>query len=135
MGTRLTHIALHVDAIEECMSFYQRYCALEVINDQVRGGRRVVLMGEPGRSENFVLQIMAGGKDKAVTPEEDHHIGFAVDSREEVDRLAAMAADEGILLWEIYEGPFPMGYFCALKDPNGNTVEISCGHLLESEIQ
>jgi hypothetical protein len=59
--------------------------------------------------------------------------GFAMDSREEVDRRAAMATDDGILLWETFEGPFPVGYICALKDPNGNTVEMSCGHLLESE--
>lgn len=135
MGTRLTHIALHVEAIEGCVQFYRSYCELEVADDQVRGGRRVVLMGEPGRSENFVLQLMAGGKNKAASPDEDQHIGFAVDSREEVDRLAQMAADDGILLWETFEGPFPMGYLCAVKDPNGNTVEISCGHLLESEIK
>lgn len=135
MGPRLTHIALHVDAIEECVQFYRRYCELEVADDQVRGGRRVVLMSEPGRSENFVLQLMAGGKDKAATPDEDQHIGFAVDSREEVDRLAQMATNDGILLWETFEGPFPMGYLCAVKDPNGNTVEISCGHLLQSEIK
>ena len=135
MGTRLTHIALHVDAIEECVRFYQHYCDLEVTDDQVRGGRRVVLMAEAGRGESFVLQLMAGGVDKDPTPDEDRHFGFAVESREEVDRLAAMAADEGILLWETFEGPFPMGYLCAVKDPNGNTVEISCGHLLESEVQ
>ena len=135
MGARLTHIALHVDAIDECVRFYQRYCDLEVADDQVRGGRRVVLMAETGRGESFVLQLMAGGADKDPTPDEDRHFGFAVESREEVDRLAAMAADEGILLWETFEGPFPMGYLCAVKDPNGNTVEISCGHLLESEMQ
>lgn len=133
MGTRLTHIALHVGALDACIEFYQRYCNLEVTDDQVRGGRRVVLMAEPGRGGSFVLQLLAGGVDKAPTPEEDRHFGFAVDSREEVDRLAAMAADEGILLWETFEGPFPVGYICAVKDPNGNTVEISCGHLLESE--
>ena len=135
MGARLTHIALHVDAIDECVRLYQRYCHLEVADDQVRGGRRVVLMAETGRGESFVLQLMAGGADKDPTPDEDRHFGFAVESREEVDRLAAMAADEGILLWETFEGPFPMGYLCAVKDPNGNTVEISCGHLLESEVQ
>lgn len=133
MGTRLTHIALHVGALDACIEFYQRYCNLEVTDDQVRGGRRVVLMAEPGRGASFVLQLLAGGVDKAPTPEEDRHFGFAVDSREEVDRLAAMAADEGILLLETFEGPFPVGYICAVKDPNGNTVEISCGHLLESE--
>ena len=91
-------------------------------------------MSEPGRSETFVLQLLAGGKDKAATPDEDQHLGFAVDSREEVDRLAQMATQDGILLWETFEGPSPMGYLCAVKDPNGNTVEISSGHLLESEI-
>lgn len=133
MATRLTHIALHVDAMDACIEFYKRYCNLEVTDDQVRGGRRVVLMAEPGQGTSFVLQLMGGGADTAPRPDEDRHLGFAVDSREEVDRLAAMAADEGILLWEIYEAPFPMGYFCAVQDPNGNTVEISCGHLLESE--
>ncbi len=133
MGTRLTHIALHVGAIDACIEFYQRYCNLEVTDDQERGGRRAVLLAEPGRGANFVLQLIAGGADKAPTPEENRHFGFAVDSREEVDRRAAMAAEEGILLWETFEGPFPIGYVCAVKDPNGNTVEISCGHLLESE--
>jgi catechol 2,3-dioxygenase-like lactoylglutathione lyase family enzyme len=133
MGTRLTHIALHVDAMDACIEFYQRYCDLEITNDQVRGGRRVVLMAEPGRGANFVLQLLAGGADKAATPEDDRHLGFAVDSRKEVDRLAAMAAEDGILLFDIFEAAFPLGYLCGIKDPNGNTVEISCGHLLESE--
>jgi catechol 2,3-dioxygenase-like lactoylglutathione lyase family enzyme len=83
MGTRLTHIALHVGAIDACIEFYQRYCNLEVTDDQERGGRRVVLLAEPGRGASFVLQLLAGGVDKAPTPEEDRHFGFAVDSREE----------------------------------------------------
>jgi len=135
MATRLTHVALHVDAMDACIEFYKRYCHLEVTNDQVRGGRRVVLMAEPGQGTSFLLQLIGGGADKASRPNEDSHFGYAVDSREEVDRLAAMATDEGILLWEIYEAPFPMGYLCAVQDPNGNTVEISCGHLLESEVR
>jgi len=117
--------------MDACIGFYRRYCDLEVTDDRERGGRRVVLLAEPGRGASFVLQLLAGGTDTAPTPEEDRHFGFAVDSRAEVDRRAAMAADEGILLWEAFEGPFPVGYFCAVKDPNGNTVEISYGHLLE----
>jgi class 3 adenylate cyclase len=92
-------------------------------------------IAEPGRGASFVLQLLAGGVDKAPTPDEDRHFGFAMDSREDVDRRAVMAADEGILLWEPFEGPFPIGYICAVNDPNGNTVEISCGHLLESEVR
>ena len=61
MAARLTHIALHVDAIDEGVEFYQRYCGLKVIDDQVRGGRRMVLLSEPGREAHLVLQLIAGG--------------------------------------------------------------------------
>lgn len=130
---RLTHVALHVEAVDETIEFYRRYCGLRVIDDQVRGGRRNLLLAEPGREAELVLQLIAGGRYRAVAADDDHHLGFAVDSREEVDRCLAMAKAEGILAFDIYEGPFPVGYFCGIKDPNGNVVEISCGHLLESE--
>ena len=55
MGARLTHIALHVNALDDCVSFYERYCNLQVTDDQVRGGRRVVLMAEPGRGSEQVF--------------------------------------------------------------------------------
>jgi catechol 2,3-dioxygenase-like lactoylglutathione lyase family enzyme len=58
MATRLTHIALHVDALDACIDFYQRYCGLQVADDQVRGGRRVVLLAEPGRRAEFVMQLL-----------------------------------------------------------------------------
>jgi catechol 2,3-dioxygenase-like lactoylglutathione lyase family enzyme len=135
MAARLTHIALHVDAIDEGVEFYQRYCGLKVIDDQVRGGRRMVLLSEPGREAHLVLQLIAGGKDRAATADDDRHLGFAVDSREEVDRCVVMAKEDDILVFDIFEGPFPIGYVCGVKDPNGNTVEISCGHLLEAEAQ
>jgi len=134
MGTRLTHIALHVDGISACIDFYRRYCKLEITDDQERGGRRMVLMAEPGRGASFVLQLIGGGADKASTPDDDRHFGFAADSREEVDRCVAMAKEDDILLFDIFEGPFPIGYICGVRDPNGNTVEISFGHLLESEV-
>ena len=79
------------------------------------------------------MHLMAGGEDGTPNPDSDRHIGFAVDSREEVDRLCAMAKDDGILVWDIFQGPFPTGYVCSVADPNVNTVEFSCGHLLESE--
>ena len=132
MGTRLTHIALHVSALDDCIRFYQRYCQLKVADDRVKGGRRVVLLAEPGPESELVIQLMGGGEDKPATPEEDRHLGFAVDSREAVDEAIEMGREEGILIWEPEDGPFPTGYYCGLKDPNGNTVEISYGHLIDT---
>ncbi len=132
MGTRLTHIALHVDALDECIGFYERYCNLKATDDQVRGGRRVVLMAEPGRESEFVLQLIGGGEDGPAAPENERHFGFAVDSREAVDAAVRMGRAEGIIVYELEDLPFPIGYLCALKDPNGNTVEISYGHLIST---
>ncbi len=130
MGPRLTHIALHVNALDDCVRFYERYCGLQVTDDQVRGGRRVVLMAEPGRESEQVFQFMGGGEDRPATPQEDRHFGFAVESRAAVDEAIAKGREDGILIWEPEDAPFPGGYYCALKDPNGNTVEISYGHLI-----
>ena len=71
MGTRLTHIALHVDEIDQCIRFYERYCRLQVADDRERGGRRVVLLAEPGREDEFVLQLLGGGEDRPAAAESD----------------------------------------------------------------
>ncbi len=130
MGTRLTHITLHVSALDDCVRFYQRYCNLKVIDDQERGQIRVICMAEPGRESAFVLQLFSGGEDKPVAPEAYDHFGFAVDSRAAVDDAIAKGREEGILIGEPEDGSFPTGYYCGLKDPNGNIVEISYGHLI-----
>ena len=133
MAPRLTHIALHVDALDACIDFYRRYCGLQVADDRVRGGRRVILMAEEGRESDFVLQLLGGGEDRPVDLQRDNHLGFAVESREAVDEALAKGREEGIVVFEPEDGPFPIGYFFGLKDPNGNTVEISYGHLLETD--
>lgn len=130
MGTRLTHFALHLDAIEECIRFYERYCHLKMADDQERGGRRVVLLAEPGRESEFVVQLLGGGEDQPAAPQTDSHFGFAVDSREAVDDVIAKGREDGIIIFEPEDAAFPIGYYCGIKDPNGNTVEISYGHLI-----
>ena len=60
MATRLTHIALQVDALEECIGFYERYCRLNVAEDQERGSNRIVLLAESEQESGFVIQRMGG---------------------------------------------------------------------------
>ncbi len=130
MGIRLTHLALHVEDLDACVAFYERYCGLKVSDDRERNGMRSVCMNAADGS-GILIQMMSGGKDRPATPDSNSHFGFTVDSREAVDRAAEQAKAEGILIWPPEEGPFPVGYLCGLKDPNGNTVEISHGHLIE----
>ena len=57
-------------------------------------------------------------------------LGFALESRKSVDAIAERAREEGILAWEPKQEPYPVGYYCAVKDPDGNFVEFSYGQPL-----
>ena len=46
-------------------------------------------------------------------------------TREAVDEIAARGRAEGCLAWEPQQLPAPIGYICALTDPDGNMVEFS----------
>jgi predicted lactoylglutathione lyase len=53
------------------------------------------------------------------------HIGIELTSREDVDEVADRGRAEGCLMWEPRQMPPPIGYICALTDPDGNVVEFS----------
>ena len=49
---------------------------------------------------------------------------------EAVDAIAARAARSGCLIWPPKQGSLYTGYYCGLRDPNGNYVEFSYGQPL-----
>ncbi|MFY1636897.1 VOC family protein [Solwaraspora sp. WMMB335] len=53
------------------------------------------------------------------------HIGIEVPDRSDVDDIAERARELGCLHWEPRQMPRPVGYICAVKDPDGNVIEIS----------
>lgn len=53
------------------------------------------------------------------------HIGIEVTSRADLDEIARRGEEEGCLEWPPTQMPPPVGYVCALKDPDGNMVEFS----------
>jgi predicted lactoylglutathione lyase len=53
------------------------------------------------------------------------HLGISLESRDEVDRVAAMAKADGcLLLGPLYRNEV-VGYICIITDPDGNNVEFS----------
>ena len=130
MNPFLTHIALHVRELERCIAFYQSYAGLKLIHDRRSDGNRVVWLSEQGKETSFILVLLPGGPGRNQSPEDFSHLGFALESRVAVDELADRARTEGILAWEPREEPYPVGYYCGIRDPDGSFVEFSYGQPL-----
>jgi len=126
----LTHIAFHVRDLEACIAFYEEFCHMKVIHERAGKGERIVWLAEPGKEREFIFVLMPGGPGRNQVDTDYGHLGFALDSRAAVDAVAARAKQAGCLVWEPREEPYPVGYYCGLRDPDGNFVEFSYGQPL-----
>ncbi len=126
----LTHLALHVRDLAACVKFYESYVGMRVVHDRRADGKRVVWLASPGEESRFILVVLSGGPGRIQSAEDFSHLGVAVHSRAEVDAVAERARRDGILEWEPRDEPYPVGYYCGIKDPDGNFVEFSYGQPL-----
>ncbi len=124
-------MALHVRDLEACVAFYREFCGMEVVHE--RGDdleSRIVWLAEPGRGREFIFVLLPGGPGRDQGEGDYSHFGFALDSKAAVDAIAAKAEAAGHLAWPPRQEPYPVGYYCGLKDPDGNFVEFSYGQPL-----
>jgi len=140
-----THVALPVKDLDATLAFYRRYTTLELIHEryeEATGLRSVWLANASDRTEaaaRFVLVLICGSLPTQITGsiKEEYgflrsisHLGLSLSTREEVDRIAALAKEEGCLVL----GPRYMnevvGYICLVRDPDGNQVEFSVEQIL-----
>lgn len=126
---RWTHIALPTGNLDKAIEFYTSLTPLVVVDRFQDADGESVWLSNSGQVETpFVLVLVSFNKDKGgqlglLTP--FAHIGIEVPQRTDVDALAERARELGCLHWEPRDMPPPVGYICALKDPDGNVVEIS----------
>ncbi len=132
MQPYLTHIALHVRDLDASLAFYQGVCGMVMARDRIdaRTGDRIVWLASPGAETRFVIVLLPGGPGRHQAETDYSHLGFAVASRSEVDAIAERGRQTGVLIWPQVDADFPTGYFCGLKDPDGNVVEFSFGQPL-----
>ncbi|RMF21306.1 MAG: VOC family protein [Deltaproteobacteria bacterium] len=131
MPVTCTHLAIHARDVERAADFYRRYAGLKEIHRRRDGSTTVVWLAEPERgSQGTVVVLLSAEHADAVAPAPLAHIGYAVDRREDVDRIAAMAEREGILVEPARDAGPIVGYFCIVCDPDGNAVEFSHGQSL-----
>ena len=130
MAPAFTHLALHVSDIEACIAFYTDYTGMHITHDRISDGKRIVWLAEPGKEQEFIVVLIPGGPGRNQTDTDFSHLGFALASAEAVDAIATKAASAGILEWPPRQEPYPVGYYCGIKDPDGNFVEFSYGQPL-----
>ena len=131
MTEAFTHCALHVRDLAEAVAFYESYCGLKVVKEHGQGAGRVVWLATPGAESSFVLVLLGGGAEHVQDKDDMTHYGFAVATREDVDRLAERAKRDGCLHWEPRDYAPPTGYLCGVKDPTGHIIEFSYGQPLD----
>jgi catechol 2,3-dioxygenase-like lactoylglutathione lyase family enzyme len=131
MNTTFTHVALHVRDLSACVAFYREFCGLKVVHERgAADDPHAVWLAQEGREHEFIFVVLPGGPGRDQAERDYSHFGFALDSREAVDAIAARAEKTGCLIWAPREEPYPVGYYCGLRDPDGNAVEFSYGQPL-----
>ena len=130
MTAHLTHLALHVRDLEAMEEFYREFCGMAPVHERRDGETRVVWLAEPGRERDFIIVLLPGGPGRDQAEGDYSHFGFALESRAAVDTIAAKARGAGCLAWPPRKEPYPVGYYCGIRDPDGNFVEFSYGQPL-----
>lgn len=130
MAVAFTHCAMHVADLDESIAFYERYCGMSIVKEHGEGSSRVVWLASPGAEKTFVLVLLGGGPKRDQGADDMTHYGFGVASREDIDKIAAKAKDDGLLHWAPRDYAPPTGYLCGVKDPTGYIIEFSYGQPL-----
>lgn len=134
-----SHLAIPVLDVEKSIAFFEKYCQMKVIKrredpvnvwlaDGIRPFQIALLASDP-------TDITDSDRDGHPTDYHNAklahpivasaHIGFTCRSCSEVNRIAEMAKEEGILENGPCEEGWPGGYCAYVTDPNGHSIEFS----------
>jgi len=129
---RMTHVAVRTKDLGASVDFYRRFAGLVVAHEREDAGIRVVWLAERSSDPDIAIVLLEMPHERAPDPSPTDHIGFDVESRQEVDRISELARSEGRLKLEARDlGPI-VGYVTLVRDPSGNTCEFSHGQSLGS---
>lgn len=129
---KLTHVAYRVADMDASIAFYRKYCDLTVVHERrdKESGSRVTWLDEVNEERpRFVIVLYQDGHPLA-QKSDFNHLGYAMASREDVDKVAALAKEEGRLVLGPTYLDDVVGYIANVKDPDGNIVEFSHGQVL-----
>ena len=130
MKIKFTHVALLVNDVDQTADFYIKYCGLKVISRRMdpNTGYRVIWLGEDLKFVIVAFESEKKPMQSVVKPLS--HLGFTLQSKEEVDKISEVAKKEGILNYGPVYIDADVGYICEILDPDRNSVEFSFGQKL-----
>ena len=136
---RWTHIALPSNDLDASIAWYQEFTPLVVLDRREDADGQSAWLSHDGQVDNpFVLVLVMFWRDKG----QPHpimapfaHIGIEVPSRRRSSAIADQARAAGCLTWEPTDMPPPVGYICAITDPDGNVIEISHDQGVYAKVQ
>jgi len=129
MPPRWTHITINVSDIDRSVDFYTTVCGLSIVRDRRQEGRHNVWLGPraaPEEDPNFVLVIVQDEVKARLD-----HFGFQCESREEVEQIAELGRRQNILVEPPTDIGGVVGYFTAIRDPDGHVIEFTFGQPLK----
>jgi lactoylglutathione lyase len=129
-SARWTHVALPCTDIDATIAWYETFTPLELLDRREDADGQGAWLGQPDQGDRpFVLVLVSffrdqhGGGQPTLAP--FAHLGIELPTRDAVDDVARRADTAGCLAWAPQQLPPPVGYICALTDPDGNMVEFS----------
>jgi catechol 2,3-dioxygenase-like lactoylglutathione lyase family enzyme len=127
---RWTHIALPSTDLDASIAWYEAFTPLRLLDRRHDADGDGAWLGQPdGGDKPFVLVLIsfldAQGRGPQPTMAPFAHIGFEMPGKDDVDAIAERGKAEGCLAWPPAQMPDPIGYICALTDPDGNMIEFS----------
>jgi lactoylglutathione lyase len=136
---RWTHIALPSCDLDRTIAWYEEYTPLVLLSRREDADGQSAWLSHDGQVDNpFVLVLVMFWRDKGKpTPQlaPFAHIGIEVPDREDVVSIADRAREAGCLTWEPTDMPDPIGFICAITDPDGNVIEISHNQGVYAKVQ
>jgi len=136
---RWTHVALPSGDLDASVAWYAQFTPLALLDRREDAAGQSAWLGHEGQIDNpFILVLVMFWKDRGMpapilTP--FAHLGIEVPTRAEVDATADRARAAGCLITEPTDLPYPVGYICAIADPDGNVIEISHNQGVYAKVQ
>ena len=126
MFERLDHVALLTSDVAASVAFYRDWAGMEVIHERGEGAQ-VRWIRLTDHTDGLIIVLIETSEKRPLGYTD--HFGFHVRSRADVDAIASRAGAAGVLVQEARYGGAVIGYFCTIRDPDGNQIEFSCEQL------